>query len=177
MNSKEHAERLRRGLSEMDNDRTFFELNNKMKALKFDRIFKRGEDINGNVLTYSSKEIWVSVADSPRRIPPKGKSRKAEKTAYFENGYAQFKAAAGRADRPLFLFGSLQAAYLNNFNIGIDTGKIVLGTIIKSSTNNPEGKLEGLGNRYADWFNTAQTEKDAVIDLFKKILLRTFGFS
>jgi hypothetical protein len=172
MTVEEKIQQLRGALAQLQDSRNYVEMNNRLKLMKRDRIFGEGKDINGNVLTYSTKEIWVSVDKSPRKLTPSGKSRKAEKTAYFPNGYGQFKAAAGRDNRPFFLFSNLQTAYLNSYTIGIDGGRVSLGGVVQSSTNNPSGKIEGLEERYADYFSTSQSERAEMVEMFRKLVLK-----
>lgn len=170
MTIKEKIEQLSRAVVQLQTPETYIEMNNKLKLLKRDRIFGEGVDINGNKLTYSTKEIWVGINDSPRKLTPKGKSRDAKKTAYFAGGYGEFKRAAGRDNRPFFLYSHLQTAYLNSYSIVIQGGKAVLGASVSASSFNPAEKLEGLESKYSKFFSTSDKERAEMGEAFRAIV-------
>lgn len=129
------------------------------------RIFQDGISSDGGPITpaYSTKPIYVSASQSPRQSG----------VGYFKGGYGQFKRAIGRGGKVnLFLEGFFNRAYLTSvINPTVRTTQqgIVISIGVNYSTQNPQGKIDGLLEKYEDAFKYSQSERELAIEKNREV--------
>lgn len=126
-----------------------------------DRIFVQGKASNNrDIGTYSTKPIYISKKNSPRKA-----GIEKESSYFFPGGYKQFKEAIGRGEKVnLRLFGSLQRDFLN-------PAEHTSGNSVTFSLKQEENiKKKGWAEEHfeKDIFNLAKKEE--------KVLVKTFEF-
>lgn len=97
-------------------------------AMQARRIFIEGKaSDNSSIGKYSTKDIYINPAMSPKKFPLKGKAGKTKfkngnihKTGYFK-GYGEFRKAIGRPDSPVN--STLSGELLKNWSNANSTGQ------------------------------------------------------
>jgi len=136
-------------------------------ADRAERIFVNGGvGPGGSRENYSPNPLYKNPDIAPRKFPVRGKdgeskfkNGKPHKTAYFPN-YSAYKRQIGRTSFVnLIEFG--------NFERGFRTGIKLQGNkvihFIRIGTDNPQGKVDGLINRYDGVSTLINAERDAFI--------------
>lgn len=150
-----------------------------------ERIFEKGQDVNGKTFNYSKKRTWIDTKVSPKNLKLIGSTGKPTKTTqFFEGGYKEFKKTIGREDKHVNfrLNNDLQSDFLNA-NVSKTTNKVgapnfkviddAVTITLKREINIK--KKEGLEKKYgAVIFSASKEEKKLFSDVaqfeVKKIL-------
>lgn len=152
-------------------------------ALQARRIFIQGKaSDNSSIGKYSTKDIYISPSNSPKKFPLKGKDGKTKfkngnlhKTGYFK-GYEGFRKAIGRPTSPVNL--TLSGELLKNFSNANSTGEarpVKINQhyyVVRLRENNFKkvtGNEEHFGKRI---FNLSRSEKDKFKEIITKELAR-----
>jgi hypothetical protein len=180
--TKQYVEKLQK-LAELD-VKPFYDITQEVIARQTYRIFTKGQGSNGPLGSYSPDPIYVSNKQSstPRRNKPVGKTGETKfkngnphKSTYFPGGYSEFKKAIGKGGKVnLWLFGNFLKAFMNSGgvnNIKVGNSRIKIIKSIKPGTHNPQGKLDGIFNKYPDAFKFTKGERAFVLKRFKEIFI------
>lgn len=134
-----------------------------------DRIFVRGAATNGTIGKYSTKPIYISNKQSPKKLRPKGKTGKTKfangqrhVSAYFAGGYKEFRGQVGRVNS--FVNLNLTASLRNDFAtppVRVSTHKYNAGVRKKSSSKKLQGAESHFNKRI---FGLTDFENDLLLD-------------
>lgn len=172
------------------NIKPFYEITQEVIDRQQKRIFDKGIDGNGGrVGSYNNDPIYVSNRSeyTPRRNKPVGNQRnqskfkngKSHKSTYFPGGYGEFKKAVGKGSGSggvnLWLFGNLRKGFMasgGKDNITIGNSRVKIIKSIRSSANNPQGKLDFIFAEYPNAFRFTKGERGFVLKRFREIFLQ-----
>lgn len=161
----------------------FYEVTNEIIARQENRIFNKGVGGNGTQLAkYSTKPIYVSLKQMPRKVSPKGKfgtakfkNGKLHTSAYFDQGYAEFKKAMGKGGGGhvnLWLTGKFRKGFANSANpVKMITKGFSIIYSIKVTGANPDKKLDAIFKRFPMAFKFTKGEKAYVLKRFREIFI------
>jgi hypothetical protein len=130
------------------------------------RIFDRGENSSGGEIgKYSTKEMWASPKNSPRRPNGKGKTGKSIKGGYYEQGYYEFKGDMGRDNSRvnLVLFGDLKSDTYNGREVATPTRVNAVTFQLDLKRKENIDKRVSLEKKYGTIFDLTAAEKDNYI--------------
>ena len=168
---------------ELTNAQKYFELVNYVISEQSERIFTRGLDKdNSDIGQYSTNPLYVNPNNAPRRFPVKGKTKKTKfksgkphKTGYFPE-YGEFKQTIGEGSRVnLRLFRNLEVAYNTAGKFTFRDSKLIYLHEIRSSTANPDGKLEGIKSNYSNAFGLTEAEQNIFKKGMEEIITKKFN--
>lgn len=138
-----YASNMNRVLTKLKNNLVSLEAMDKLtkevatgvRASNMRRIHNEGKAVDGSMIgSYSTKPMYVSLKNSPRKFTPKGKkgktkfkNGKSHKSGFFKDGYKGFRREIGKETGfvNLQLTGSLKADFnmvktTNGWNIGFN---------------------------------------------------------
>jgi hypothetical protein len=161
----------------------FYEVTNEIIARQENRIFNKGIGGNGSQLgKYSTRPTYISLSQMPRKVSPKGKfgetkflNGKIHKSAYFNQGYSEYKKAMGKGNGGnvnLWLSGRFRKGFANSANpVKMITKGFSIIYSIKVTGANPDNKLNALFNKYPLAFKFTKGEKAYVLKRFREIFI------
>lgn len=180
---KGYVKELEQRAKDLSDSRPFFEIAAFTHRAQVKRIFDLKKNSQGGIIgEYSTKPIYVDPRDSPRSIGrPIGKSKKSKfkdgtdhKSRYFPGGYKEFKQKVrGSTTVDLFLFSIFSKSYrggLRPVNTTIPIKRFQ--TVVTATAGNPEGKIEGLTERYELAFKLSKNEKEQHLKKTRALVLK-----
>lgn len=181
--TSQYAKKLEAIYGKLQDQKPHLEIVSEVIRRQQSRIFDKSVDGDGKKLAkYSIKPIYVNPKKSPRKTPVKTfKNGKARKTTYFPGGYAQYKKAIGKGGGGtvnLWLFGSFRKAFMNSLGSALKTSnsqRISIRTRIIPGVQNPEGKIDGILDRYGIAFKLTKGERGYIVKANRDLLMDLFN--
>lgn len=182
----QYIKKLNQATKKMDL-KPFYEATNEIIIMQSERIFNKGTNNQGSAIgSYSTKPpIYVSLRQSPRAFPTKGKNGKTtfkngkmHTSGYFKGGYYQFKQTVGKAvagkNINLWLSGRFKSGFLNSANPikALNTGFEIVYSV-KHNAANPKGKVEGIVEKYPAAFKLSVKEREYLLNKFTDIFVNS----
>lgn len=189
MNQQFSPEKLKANLTQMvkrvleTQNRVVTESMFELQADYINRIFKDGEDSDGNAIgTYSTKPMYYSIAGSSSQmrsssLRPRGKnSNKAKfnngnprKSQYFPDGYNGFRAAVGRQNTKVDL--ALTFSLRGSIQVGETQNTVTLGF----NSDKELKKAAGNETRYNKTiFSVSEAEVNTVVEKWRNEVENAF---
>lgn len=167
MTTDQYIAKLNAASRKMTNPRELVGAASAVGRLQHKRIFQKGLDSEGAAIKpeYSTNEIYISKNETPN----------ATYAGKYKKGYKQFKRKLKRGKMVLFRFFS--QAYLGSLvrpDVEFSNKGVVIASGFNYTAANPEGKVDGLLDKYGDAFKFSNDEEQLFREKARQFLLTLF---
>lgn len=167
MTTDQYIAKLNDASRKLTNPRELVGAASAVGRLQHKRIFEDGKDDGGGDIKpdYSTKPIYIGKSQTPKQ----------NLVGTYKLGYKEFKGTLGRGKMVLFRF--FAQAYLGSLvrpNVQFSDKGVVLTSGFNYTPANPQGKVDGLLDKYGEAFKFSEDERKLFTEKARQFLLTLF---